>query len=78
VTEQVVKVRSDETDGDETGRHWTVHYILFHDQDDDGRDCYDLYTDDGAGNGKMICRGYNKNTMVSLTLRLGEFVAWKE
>lgn len=76
--EQVLKVRTSETDGDETGAHWTVHYVLFETVDED-RDCpcFDLFDDDGRGNGKQICRGWNRNAMVSLALRLGAFVEWR-
>lgn len=72
---QIVLVRSDGTDGDETGREWTVHYILY-EMRDEGRTCYDIYDDDGEGNGVQICRGYNLSRMLLLTLRLGVFIEW--
>ena len=75
--EQIVKVVSDEYDGNEDGVEWRIHYILFETDDDDGLKCFDLYDDDGRGNGTMICRGYNLIRMRSLTLRLGDFVEWK-
>lgn len=73
---QHCKVRSDDYDGDETGREWAVHYVLYETVDDDGTRCFDLYSDDGEGNGDMIARGYDVHAMRSLTLRLGAFVAW--
>ena len=75
--EQIVKVRSKEYDGDETGHEWQIHYVLLREADDEGTPCFDLYDDDGRGNGNMIARGYHEPSMVSLTLRLGEFVEWK-
>lgn len=77
IFEQYAKVVSDEVDGDETGRHWKIHYVLYLTQDDDGRKCFDLYSDDGLGNGDMISRGYNERSMRSLVLRLGRHVEWK-
>lgn len=74
--QQIVKVVSDETTGDVFGNEWREHYVLYADNDDDGVPCFDLYTDDGQGNGNMICRGYNQGAMRSLTLRLGTWVAW--
>lgn len=74
--EQALKVVSPEYTGDESGREWRVHYVLYRTHDDDGRECFDLYDDDGAGNGTQIARGYHQRRMVSLTLRLGEFVEW--
>ena len=74
--EQDVKVRTSVVDGDESGNHWTVYYVLYDTEDDDCHVCYDLYEEDGNGNGKIVCRGYNINRMRSLTLRLGEFVEW--
>lgn len=76
VFEQYGKVRSDETDGDDCGHEWAVHYILYRSQDDDGRACFDLYSDDGEGNGDLIARGHNETKMRSLLLRLGTFVEW--
>lgn len=79
--EQIVKVKSDEWDGDESGHHWQTHYVLYQTNDDldgNGHECFDLYDDDGEGNGDMIARGYNKSQMVHLTLKLGEFVEWKQ
>jgi len=74
--EQIVRVESNETDGNESGKHWTVHYVLYDTIDDEDRQVFALYTDDGEGNGVEICRGYNLNAMRSLALRLGEFVEW--
>lgn len=71
--EQILRVNSDEIDGDESGAHWRVDYVLIRTHDDAGLECYDVYTDDGYGNGDMICRGYNKHVMRSLTLKLGQF-----
>lgn len=76
--EQILRVRSNETDGDESGRHWTVHYVLFEAEDGDGNPSFDLYTDDSEGNGSFICSGGNRNKMVSLTLRLGAFLEWRK
>ena len=45
-------------------------------EDDDGHECFDVYTDDGAGNGELVARGYNHERMRTLTLALGEFVEW--
>lgn len=73
---QRVKVRSDETDGDETGRAWAIHYVLYETADEQGAKCFDLYEDDGHGNGVMLCRGHHESRMRSLALRLGEFVEW--
>lgn len=75
--EQICRVKSSEWDGDESSHEWQVHYVLYATNDDDGRDCFDLYDDDGRGNGIRIARGYTKSRMVSLTLRLGEFVEWQ-
>jgi hypothetical protein len=78
VPQQYLKVRTNEWDGDESGDEWQVHYVLMETEDDDGRRCFDLYTDDGEGNGNKVCRGYHETDMRSMTLRLGEFVEWKE
>jgi hypothetical protein len=80
--EQVLKVRSDEWDGDDDGNEWQVHYVLYRAAGDPGADdenltCYDLYSDDGKGNGEMICRGYHLGSMRSLALKLGELVEWQ-
>lgn len=77
VFDQVAKVVTDEYDGDDAGHEWAVHYVLYRTTDDDGRVCFDLYEDDGEGNGTQIARGYHQHRMVSLTLRLGAFVEWK-
>lgn len=74
--EQRVKVRSSDWDCDLDGRSWAVHYVLYETEDHEGINCFDLYDDDGKGNGTMICRGYHEGRMRSLTLRLGEFVEW--
>lgn len=76
--EQILRVCSDEYDGDETGNHWQVYYVLFQTADDDSTPCYDLYDDDGRGNGTMIARGYHKGRMRSLALKLGDFVEWRQ
>ena len=75
--EQVLRIKSNEYDGDDAGNEWQVQYVLFRTEDADGTECFDLYTDDGKGNGEMICRGYSQGSMVSLALRLGEFVEWR-
>lgn len=74
--EQVVKVVSQEWDGDDVGNEWQVHYVLYRTRDDDGAECFDLYSDDGEGNGDMVTRGYNHAAMRSLTLKLGHFLEW--
>jgi hypothetical protein len=74
--EQYCKVVSDEWDGNDDGVEWQVHYVLMATTDDEGTPCYDLCKDDGAGNGDIICRGYNVHAMRSLTLRLGKFLEW--
>lgn len=74
--EQIVRVESQETNADQFGG-WNVHYVVYRTRDDDGRECFDLYDDDGRGNGVKIARGYHQGRMVSLCLRLGEFVEWK-
>lgn len=81
--EQICKVLSGEWDGDSFGNEWPVHYVLYRTTDDSGgefhgRECFDLYSDDGAGNGDFIARGHNLIQMRSLTLRLGEFVEWEK
>ena len=73
---QVLRVDTGEIDGNEDGREWPVHYVLFQTEDDDGHECFDVYTDDGAGNGELVARGYNHERMRTLTLALGEFVEW--
>jgi len=81
VFEQVLKVRTSETDDAETDIGWVswrVHYILYRTADDDGVECFDLYCGDDRGNAKMVCRGRRQSDMVSLTLKLGEFVEWRE
>ena len=74
--DQYAKVVSDEWDGNEDGVEWNVHYVLYKTIDDDGAHCFDLYKDDGRGNGDMIARGYNEAAMRSLVLRLGKFLEW--
>lgn len=74
--EQVLKIVTDERDGDEFGQEWQLHYVLYESADDDGVTCWDLYEDDGAGNGTQVCRGYHKSSIVHMALRLGwHFVA---
>jgi hypothetical protein len=75
---QIVKVLSDETDGDEFGHEWKVYYILYQTEDQEGYPCYDLYTDDGLGNGVRISRGYKLRDMQNLILKLGKFIEWKK
>lgn len=86
--EQILRVNSGEWTGDDSGREWTVFYVLHRLMvDDDGyenpdptketKEVFDLFDDDGRGNGTMICRGTNRNAMTSMVLRLGEFVEWK-
>lgn len=75
--EQVVKVVTDDWDSDH-GDEWRVHYVLYETVTDDGAECFDLYEDDGEGNGTQIARGFNKSRMVSLTLRLGAWVEWTD
>ncbi len=75
--EQVAKVRGEATNGDEFGHEWREHFVLYRNEDDDGVECFDLYEDDGAGNGAMVCRGYHHGRMRSLTLALGELIEWK-
>ena len=73
----VLRVRSDEVDGDEFGNEWRVEYVLFRTSDFySGLQCFDLYTDDGQGNGVKVCSGDNHATMRSLALKLGDFVNW--
>lgn len=74
--EQVVRVNSNERTGDESGDEWTVFYALYRVHTEEGVVVYDLYDDDGFGNGTMICRGTHRSRMVSLTMRLGTFVEW--
>ena len=74
---QECRVESDYVDGDEDGREWKVQYVLYKTLDDEYRVCYDIYTDDGLGNGVKVCRGYNANHMRSMTLQLGRFIEWK-
>lgn len=74
---QLVKVIvPNEWDGDEFGNEWQVHYVLYRTYNEEGNRCYELYLDDGKGNGNLICRGTNEAEMRRLTLRLGEFVEW--
>lgn len=76
--EQCARVVSDDWDDDGTGQAvWRIHYVLYETVDDDDVKCYDLYDDDGRGNGTQICRGYNLDRMRSLVLSLGDLVEWK-
>ena len=73
--DEVLRVTAGERDGDETGREWEVDYVLFESVDDDtGLTTFDLYTDDGLGNGPRICRFDNLTVARSLMLRLGDVV----
>ena len=76
--EQLCKVVSDEWDGDDFGNEWPIHYVVYATCDDEGTPCFDLYSDDGKGNGDMECRSYNERRMVSICLKLGYFVEWKK
>lgn len=73
---QVLRIDPNETDADTFGNEWRVFYVLYQVEDDNGTTCFDLFTDDGQGNGNMICRGYNLPDMRHMALRLGEFVEW--
>lgn len=77
---QILRVRSNEEDGDDSGRHWQVHYVLTEEENvEDSPEFkpFHLWTDDGFGNGILVCVGSNKTQMVSLTLKLGTFIAWR-
>jgi hypothetical protein len=74
--EQILRVDTGETDGDESGHEWPVHYVLMRTYDDEGTGCFAVYTDDGRGNGVEICRGYHEHDMRSMVLKLGKFVEW--
>lgn len=44
------------TDGDETGRHWKVVYVVRRDFDDEGEPSgFSVSEEDGRGNGPVIC-----------------------
>lgn len=77
VFEQYLKVRSNDRDDSGAGHEWTIHFVLYKTSDDNGRHCFDLYEDDGEGNGDFVCRGYKESSMLDLTLRLGTFVEWR-
>lgn len=74
--DQMLRVRSGELDGDESGLEWIVEYVVYETVDDDGQAVFDLYDDDGRGNGKMLARFVNRRVAREVTLRLGEFVEW--
>jgi hypothetical protein len=78
---QIVRVRSAEFDGDEDGNEWQVEYVLFETHTDGAihhpTPVYQLYDDDGRGNGSLICTGTSLKRMRSLILRLGQFVEWE-
>jgi hypothetical protein len=73
---QLAMVRTNETDGDSYGNEWLLHYVVYHTVDDDSRECYDIYADDGEGNGTQVARGYNRSDVISIVLRLGDLVEW--
>lgn len=77
VFEQQVRVRSGDVDGDDFGTEWDVHYAVYATEDEDGVPCFDLWQDDGHGNGELVCAGYNRQKMVSLCLKLGDQVEWR-
>lgn len=74
--DQIIKVRSNEYDGDETGREWRIHYVVYRTRDDDGRRCFDLYEDDGHGNGDMLCRFYKEARARQIAIKLGELIEY--
>lgn len=75
--DQIVRVRTMDYDGNEDGVEGQIHYVLYRERDNAGRECFDLYEDDGRGNGDFIARGYHPGRMRGLVLRLGEFVEWE-
>lgn len=79
---QICKVRTDIVDGDEGGNEWKVHYILYElDEPTDYEGVhhkFEIYEDDGAGNGVFVCSGFSRRLMRGLILQLGEFVEWEE
>jgi hypothetical protein len=76
--EQIALVRTDTLDGDDFGNEWTLHYVLYRNEDHEGSPCFDIYEDDGAGNGVMLCRGWKESAMRSLILSLGDLVEWQK
>ena len=74
---QIVKVATEDYDGDDFGNEWQVFYWLTAETDDAGLPCFMLWEGDDRGNGNRIATGYNENRMVSLTLKLGRWVEWK-
>lgn len=68
--QQVMKVR----DSRSSDRFYVVYETV--DEDKGNCQCFDVYEDDGAGNGTMVCRGYNIIRIRSMVLSLGEFIEW--
>lgn len=85
---QVMKVISSECDGDfdpNTNRiiEWKISYILYETTSNEKVQYnsiynFEIYDDDGMGNGNFICAGYSISKMINLMRKLGKFVEWEE
>jgi hypothetical protein len=65
--DQIIKVR----------QSYDRSYVVYETVDDDGKECFDVYEDDGEGNGTQVARGYNIIRIRSMVLCLGEFIEWR-
>ncbi len=68
--DQRIKVRDSRSDD----RYYVVYETI--DEDNGDVQCFDIYEDDGEGNGTMVCRGHDMNRIRSMVLSLGEFIEW--
>lgn len=65
--EQVVKVQADAE----------TFYIMYEVKSDAFEGFrYEIYEDDGNGNGTIVCDGTDMLRMRSMVLRLGDFIQW--
>ena len=67
-------VKTDEVDGDEFGNEWTVHYIVYETEDDNGFPVFDLYEGDDKGNSVKVATFGKLKDARSIVLKLGEEV----
>ena len=70
--EQILKVVTDQWDEDGHGNAWQIHYILYAVDDH-----FELWEDDGEGNGILIFTGNHKHRCIGVALRLGKQLEWK-
>ncbi len=76
--EQRVRVESEDYDGDDSGHEWTIFYVIYETENDDGQTVFELWKDDNKGNGEGLGAFYKRSDAFGIVQKLGTLVEYRE